>query len=173
MQPRVSNICFVFYYKGKLDLKEIFLNEKELFIRYDAAKFAALRVRLNCGTALIFSKGYINVVGLKQNKDIKQCVKEIKGLFSRNGYNAKISKPIVNNICGYLNLAPINLTQLYNAYPLKTVYETELFPALVLTHNGKKFTIHHNGKIFSTGFKSFKEMKNLFSDVVAIVKPYK
>jgi len=176
MKPRVTNICVSFRCDSKLNLQEIYNEEEKLQtpIRYNLKKFPGLRVRLLVSktTALIFASGYIGIVGSRSETIAKQSAEEVLQILNKYESNAKITNYKINNICGALTLNPLNLTSLASKYPLISSYETELFPALKFNFENKIFTIHHTGKIFSTGFKSVEEMNLIFNKLCPLLFPF-
>jgi TATA-box binding protein (TBP) (component of TFIID and TFIIIB) len=175
MLPRVTNICGSFNCGCNLNLKELYyINYNELPIKYIPCNFPGIRAKfLNSKTtALIFSNGHIGIVGARTIGHFKKGVKEITYFLIKNNYVPKVKNVMINNICGALTLAPLDLTNLSKNNLSIASYETELFPAVKFNLDGKIFTIHHSGKVFSTGYKSIEEMNMYFELLYCIIEDY-
>jgi len=93
-------------------------------------------------------------------------------MLRKHDYKAELSNFKVNNICGAISLNPIDLVSLKETYPAIASYERELFPVMKFKYDTKIYTIHHTGKIFSTGFKTIEQMNNSFEKLISIVQPF-
>jgi len=176
MQPQVSMIGVSFNCGTKLNLSYIYsLNKKWTPLRYDRSKFPGLRARLlkSKTTALIFPSGYVSIIGARSEDNAQKSAKEVVVILHSNGHKtARIKNFKIESYCGFITTSNINLVELRNAYPLRASYETELFPALHLNLHGKIFTIHHTGKIFSTGYKTLYQMNCYFREMLTIVNKF-
>lgn len=175
MIPTITNICVSFHCTCKLDLQYIFSTEKEVQIRYNRKRFPGLIVRLQNTqtTALIFGSGYISTAGSKSLETARSSAEEVISFLKKYETNVIISNYKVNNICGSIEIHSLNIRKFVADNPRISSYEIELFPALKLNFESKIFTIHHNGKIFSTGFKSIDEMNVIFSKLCEKLLPYR
>jgi transcription initiation factor TFIID TATA-box-binding protein len=170
MIPRITNICLSFNCDCRLNL--ISISREIKTSSYKPKKFSGLILRLekSKSTALIFSSGYISISGLKNFKHLIKSTYECLKLIKKCSKFKRISNFKVYNICGAVNVNPINLTLLAKSFPRVASYETELFPALKFNFQNKIFTVHRSGAIFSTGFKSRNQLNLLFLKFIELIK---
>ena len=178
LKPTISNICSKAKVSCLLDLNHIYQCNKYLnFInkRYNKKRFVGLIVKLKStnATILMFKSGSLILMGVKDINSLFLTCDHIKQELLYIGYsNPSISTLKITNICGSMNLnRRIDLERIAACFPISSSYEMEIFPGLKITRNNIKWTVHWNGKIFSTGFKSmnhinkeFKKMQNFLLD---------
>jgi TATA-box binding protein (TBP) (component of TFIID and TFIIIB) len=78
MNCRITNICAKFDCNCKLDLVELYIqnyiDNPFVLLKYDPHKFPGLRIRLlnSKTTVLVFSSGYISIVGGKSHDNVME-----------------------------------------------------------------------------------------------------
>jgi TATA-box binding protein (TBP) (component of TFIID and TFIIIB) len=172
---KITNICVSFNCLCKLNLKEIFQsNYLNFALRYNPKNFPGLRLRLlnSKTTSLIFSTGHVSIVGCRSISNCLEAVSEVKSILKRFNYNPQSCNYKIINICGATELKPIDLIKLTKTYPTLSSYEPELFPAVKFIYRNKIFTVHHTGKIFSTGYRTESHMINTFKNFCDIVRDF-
>jgi TATA-box binding protein (TBP) (component of TFIID and TFIIIB) len=171
MIPRVTNICLSFRCDKRLNLIKLYrLKNLTSVFEYNPNKFSGLIVRLkkSKSTALVFSSGYVSISGLKNFKHIIKSTFECVNIIRANKFE-NIKQFKVYNICGAIDVNPIDLILLAKTFPICASYEIELFPALKFNFENKIFTVHRSGKIFSTGYKSTEQMNDLFTRFIKFI----
>jgi transcription initiation factor TFIID TATA-box-binding protein len=174
MSIRISNICASFNCFCKLDLLEIFQSKDLLPLRYNPKKFPGLRLRLlnSQTTALIFSSGHVSIVGGRSFCNCLDAANEVITILKNFNYKPEIKNYKITNICGVTELKSINLVRLTKTYPTLSSYEPELFPAVKFSYRNKIFTVHHTGKIFSTGYRSESHLIDTFKSFCDILSDF-
>ncbi len=90
MNSRITNVCASFSCLCILDLFELYISNflqssTSSFMRYDPSRFPGLRLRLldSKTTALIFSSGYISIVGAKSYDNAFEGAHEVVDIFNK------------------------------------------------------------------------------------------
>lgn len=137
-------------------------------------KFESSKLKLDCcGCALLFKKGKVVIVGCK---DLNSAAREI----SVKTKQVILEMPVVKNKVFHGKLDyPINLISTCNKLQTNgwlASYETELFPALVISRKkcNSKLQFFSKGKYVITGVKTKAEavelMKNITGNIVYVIK---
>src|SRR5258708_21256934 len=166
----ITNICANIELACVFDLNKLLIENVELFTskKYNAKVFSALIAKYNNTkiTLLIFYNGKIVLTGAKREEDIINCTIELS-----NYFNAGIKKLEYTNYCISLDINKrINLNKLATDYK-NCSFEQELFPGAKFKLNDIVYTVHYNGKIFATGFKS-RENTEKVKEVLSVLEKY-
>ena len=172
--PNITNICAKIDIDCKLDLKYLENTPNFKFLtrrKYRPNKFSALITKYKDTkvTLLIFQNGQVILTGAKNENQIEKCIKRlIKGF---KIYGAHLESFKIINYCASHNIGHrIDLYKLAKLYPKNCSLEPELFPGLKFTINKKTFTLHHTGKLFTTGFKNKNVLNKYFNYILFFIK---
>lgn len=163
----ISNLCAKIDFQCRLDLKQLAKSKSSVFtnFNYIPNRFSALRFSYQNLAVLLFSNGKCNIVGAKTPEQIELCITKIIELI--HNFNPLLDIYEIYNRCYSVNLNhQLDLTKIAINYPKNSSLEPELFAGLIFTNDKRKFTIHRNGVIFSTGFKNNEDYSREFHEVI-------
>ena len=164
----ITNICANARVDRNFNLQNLLNEQTPLFIskKYNPRSFSGLIAKDGNVTFLIFYNGKIVITGGRNEQEMKNSVNELA-----NYFNTKIIYFKFTNYCASIRInQKIKLESIAIKYPRISSYEIELFPALKMSYLKNKFTIHRNGVIFATGFKSKNEAKSKFRKIINLCK---
>jgi transcription initiation factor TFIID TATA-box-binding protein len=142
----IVNIVATAIFDRDLDLDAI-MNSAKADI-YPNPTIAALVVRLDGATVLVFRSGKAVISGAKSIKDVAGAVKRLAEIFRDAGIAIGKARIIIQNIVAQADFGA-NINLFYAAVLLEgdTLYEPEQFPGIVLRLEDPKAT----ALIFSSG----------------------
>ena len=163
MDMKITNICFKSNIDCKINLKQLFVLENDLFqnqkLKYVPEKFPGLIFYFKNGRCLLFSSGYYSICGCKSTNDGLEIQSNLIYFLRSYGYKPTCQSLKLTNICSSFRLnKSFNLNKLYYSFIKSVSYEPDIFPGAKIRFKAITFTIHHTGTIFATGFKTLKEI---------------
>lgn len=159
---KITNICAMAEFNAQLNLYK--LDKRFEHQKYDAKKFSANICKLNHVTLLIYYNGKIIITGAKTKQQIMDTIIIIEEIL-----NTKLISYQITNICASLNInEELNLRKI-TKWNINASYEPEIYPGLKLKIDDYIFTVHHNGKTFTTGFKNIKTLNKTYKKMLSTI----
>ena len=122
------------------------------------------------GTALLFSSGYISVHGNMNVCNAKRAMRQFARLLQRKGYSPKLGVIRVLTISGSCKVTKKHIDLYRLATRLHSLYEPELFPALIYSRNKLKMLVYSSGSVVITGIKNSTMSYRLVNDMLGSIR---
>lgn len=134
--PHTSNVVIGCNLECMIDLKVVALHTRNA--TYNPKRFPAcvLRIREPKATALVFSKGKMQVLGTKSVEDARLASRKFARILQKLGFNVRLTDFKVVNMVGHADCKMlIRLEGLHARFsPIGTSHwEPEIFPGMVFT----------------------------------------
>jgi transcription initiation factor TFIID TATA-box-binding protein len=149
-----------------IDLRELVKQHYNLVYKPSSFSAAIWKVRKIGATCLVFNNGKIVCCGSSSLRDARVAVRKYTRILQKLGYDVKLSHIVLQTMTLTYNLGfPINLT-MFCTMQEGTLYEPELFPAVMIRKARINFAVFSTGKIIVSGVKDIKVVEKLFLPIL-------
>lgn len=122
-------------------------------------RFPGGTLRIKDGTFLLFTSGNVVINGCIGLPNLETC-EQLLGI--------KLEEPRIRNVCGYLKLGAIKLSEMVLLIP-GSEYEPELHPGLMFKQGTVSVIAYHTGTVMYCGCKSITHCMEVEESLTKII----
>lgn len=118
----------------------------------------------------VFASGKAVCLGTKSIIELKKAGLKFAQILISNGYSVRFPEFEIKNFVSSASVRS-NIDLIKFQETIGGFYEPELFPGLQYSIKKKTVTFFHTGKIVVTGLKREEEIKEIYEEILTLVKP--